>query len=65
MEFNEFDEFNYILNDINEIYDELECDYQSYIKTRQIVLYKPIYYTLLTYLNCFHVLNMILVKIYF
>jgi hypothetical protein len=54
MEFNEFGESNIddILNDINEIYDDLECEYQSYIKTRQIIPYKPIDYTLLTYLNC-------------
>jgi hypothetical protein len=60
MEFNELYELNDIhnvLNDINEIYEELECEYQSYIKTRQIVQYKPIDYSLITYLNCIYYIS--------
>jgi hypothetical protein len=49
MEFNDFDA---IMDDINKVYDDLENEYNEYIKTLQIVPYKPIDFTLLIYLNC-------------
>jgi hypothetical protein len=49
---NDFDDFDAIMNDINQVYDDLECEYKTYIKTLQIVPYKPVDFTLITYLNC-------------
>ena len=49
MDINEFDN---IMDDINKAYDDLENEYQAYFKTRQIVPYKPVDFTLLIYLNC-------------
>jgi len=46
------DDLDDIMDDINKVYDDLECEYQVYIKTLQIVPYKPVDFTILTYLNC-------------
>ena len=46
------DDLDDIMDDINKVYDNLECEYQAYIKTLQIVPYKPVDFTILTYLNC-------------
>jgi hypothetical protein len=48
----DFDNFDDLMDDINKIYDDLENEYQAYFKTRQIVPYKPIDFTLLIYLDC-------------
>jgi hypothetical protein len=45
-------DFDNIMDDINKVYDDLEDEYKAYFNTCQIVLYKPLDYTLLTYLNC-------------
>ena len=50
--FNDFDDFDSIMDDINKAYDEFEQEYQAYFKTLQIVPYKPVDFTFLTYLNC-------------
>jgi hypothetical protein len=52
MDIYEFNDFDDIMDDINKVYDDVECEYQTYIKSLQIVPYKPVDFTLLTYLNC-------------
>jgi hypothetical protein len=52
MDIDIINDFDDIMDDINKVYNDLENEYQAYFKTRQIVLYKPLDYTLLTYLNC-------------
>jgi hypothetical protein len=46
-------DFDIILNEIDEIYNEYEIEYKLYIKTRQLVPYKPINTTLLTLIYCY------------
>jgi hypothetical protein len=46
-------DFDFILNEIDELYNDYEIEYNSYIKTRQIVPYKPIDTTLLTTIYCY------------
>ena len=45
--------FDFILNEIDKLYNDYEIEYNSYIKTRQIVRYKPINITLLTSIYCY------------
>lgn len=45
-------DFDDLMDDINKIYDDLENEYKAYFKTRQIVHYKSIDFTLLIYLDC-------------
>jgi hypothetical protein len=52
MDINIIDDLDDIMDDINTIYDDLENEYEAYFKTRQIVLYKPLDYTIIIYLNC-------------
>ena len=46
-------DFDFILNEIDEIYSDCELEYKSYIQTRQIVPYKHIDTTLLTAIYCY------------
>jgi hypothetical protein len=50
-------DFDFILNEIDEIYSDYELEYdleyESYIKTRQLVPYKPIDTTILTAIYCY------------
>ena len=50
-------DFDFILKEIDEIYNDYEIEYkleyESYIKTRQIVPYKHIDTTLLTAIYCY------------
>jgi hypothetical protein len=46
-------DFDFILNEIDEIYNDYETEYDEYIKTIQIVPYKPIDTTLLTAIYCY------------
>ena len=63
--FDNFDNFDDLMHDINKAYDDLDYEYQSYFKTRQIVPYKPVDFTLLIYLNCISTyFNYMLLKIY-
>lgn len=64
-DFDNFDDFDDLMDDINKAYDDLENEYQAYFKTRQIVPYKPVDFTLLIYLNCISTyFNYMLLKIY-
>jgi hypothetical protein len=49
-------DFDIILNEIDEIYNEYEIEYNSYIKTRQILPYNPIDSTILTAIYCYSAL---------
>jgi len=58
-----FDNFDIIMDDINKAYDDFENDYNEYIKMLKIVPYKPVDYTIITYLNCVSVyFNYMLLK---
>jgi hypothetical protein len=46
-------DFDFILKEIDELYNDYENEYEAYIKTRQIVPYKPIDNTLLTVIYCY------------
>jgi len=46
-------DFDFILNEIEEIYNEYEIEYNSYIKTRQIVQYNYINSSILTAIYCY------------
>jgi hypothetical protein len=48
----DFDDFDDLMHDINKAYDDLDYEYQAYFKTRQIVPYKSVDFTLVIYLNC-------------
>ena len=46
-------DFDSILNEIEEIYNDYEIEYNAYIKTRQIVPYNYINTTILTAIYCY------------
>ena len=56
-------DFDNVLDEIDLIYNNIENEYLEYIKTRQIVLYKPIDITLLTTIYCYTgLLNLLIYK---
>tara|TARA_B100001142_G_C13974552_1_gene516280 strand:- start:215 stop:409 length:195 start_codon:yes stop_codon:yes gene_type:complete len=46
-------DFDFILKEIDELYNDYETEYEAYIKTRQILPYKPIDNILLTAIYCY------------